>query len=205
MKMHSQNKEEEVILNYFGSRVGTFCDIGSNDGVTFSNTRALALLNWPGIAIEPDKQAFERLKALYAGYKLVYCYNYAICNFNGKRTLQHSGALINGNDTGLVSTFHASEMNRFKRAVSYEPEEVKCFTWRTALNRWKIKAFDMISLDVEGSEMEILPDIDLSKTQLLCIEHNSSEEKKKAYLECTSKYGMNKIIYESAENLIIVR
>lgn len=205
MKNYSQNKEQEVILNYFKSHVGTFCDIGANDGITLSNTRALFELGWKGIFIEPDPNAFKRLKNNYAYFNTVKFYNYAICDSNSKRMLQTSGELLHRGDVGLVSTFHASEMDRFKHTLSYEPSTVQCFTWRTALNRWKIKTFDMISLDVEGSEMEILPDIDLSKTQLLCIEHNSSEEKKKAYLECTSKYGINNVIYESPENIIVCR
>lgn len=205
MKQFSQNAEEDHILKYFNGHVGTFCSVGENDGETFSNVRALALLNWQGITIEPDKEAFDRLQSLYKGFKNVKCYNYAICNFNGKRTLQHSGALINGKDTGLVSTFYASEMSRFNKVLSYTPEEVKCYTWRTALNRWKIKKFDFISADTEGCEMEFLPDIDLSETKLICLEHNGSDKRKNEYLECTSKFGINKIIYESGENLLIGR
>lgn len=205
MKMHSQNKEEEVILNYFGSRVGTFLSLGENDGVTFSNVRALALRGWKGVMVEPSPKAYERLKTLYNGHKGFYIYPFAISDHNGKAMLQESGPLCSAADVGLVSTFHAAEMDRFKRTVSYDPVEVKTFTWKTFLNRLKIKEFTMISIDIESHEMAVLPDMDLSKTELLVIEHNSSEEKKKAYLECTSKYGMNKIIYESAENLIIAR
>jgi hypothetical protein len=48
---YSQNKEEEVILNYFNGHVGTFVDLGANDGITFSNTRALAERGWKGVLI----------------------------------------------------------------------------------------------------------------------------------------------------------
>lgn len=201
----SQNDEERVILEYFGPHVGTFCDLGSNDGVTFSNTRALALRNWIGCLIEPDPEAFARLQELYKNYKKLYTYNYAIGDHNGVAMLQKSSSLLKTGDTGLVSTFHASEMDRFKSVVSYEPVEVKVYKWKTAINRWSIKKFDFISIDVENDEMKILPDIDLTDTKLICLEHNGSAEKKRAYLECTSKYGLNKIIYESGENVIIAR
>ena len=202
---YSQSNEEEVILNYFGSRVGTFLSLGENDGVTFSNVRALALRGWKGVMVEPSPKAYERLKTLYNGHKGFYIYPFAISDHNGKAMLQESGPLCSAADVGLVSTFHAAEMDRFKRTVSYDPVEVKTFTWKTFLNRLKIKEFTMISIDIESHEMAVLPDMNLSKTELLVIEHNSSKEKKRQYLECTSKYGMNKIIYESAENLIIVR
>ena len=69
----------------------------------------------------------------------------------------------------------------------------------------QFKAFDFISLDVEGFELHILPDMDLSKTSLVCIEHNGHPGKKRAYLECCAKYGISNIIYESGENLLIAR
>jgi FkbM family methyltransferase len=203
--MYSQSKEEQVILEYFGSHVGTFADLGSNDGITFSNTRALAERGWTGCLIEPDPEAFDRLKKLYAKYKKLYTYNYAIGDHNGVAMLQKSSSLLHTGDTGLVSTFHPVEMDRFKSVVSYEPVEVKVYTWATARNRWSIQKFDFISIDIEGHEMSVLPQIDLTDTKLLCIEHNGSKQKKEQYLECTRKYGMDKIIYESGENIIITR
>lgn len=203
--MWSQNKEEEYILNYFGDRKGTFLDLGCNDCETFSNTRALALRGWPGVFVDASAKVVDRCKTLYNGYKGYYFYPVAISNHNGKAILQESGPLISSKDNALVSTFHESEMKRFSRTVSYTPIEVKTFKWKTFLNRLRIKEFTFISMDVENDELSILPDMDLSKTELLCIEHNGSEEKKKSYLHYTEKYGLNRIIYESGENLLIAR
>jgi hypothetical protein len=173
---YSQNKEQEHILNYFGDYVGTFLDLGCNDCLTFSNTRALALKGWKGIFIDPSPKAMERCKTLYNGHKGFYFYQVAISSHNGKAILQESGPLCSAADVGLVSTFHPSEQERFKRTVNYEP--------------------------IEGDEMNILPDIDLSKTRLVCIEWNSKPELKEQY----DKYldGFN-VIYTSGENLIYAR
>lgn len=204
--MWSQNKEEEYILNYFGDRIGTFIDIGCNNCVTFSNTRALALKGWSGVFVDPSEKAIQNCRELYKDYKKqFYVYPVAISSHNGKAILNESGPLINKEDVALVSTFHESEMQRFRRTVNYSQIEVKTFKWKTFLNRLSIKEFTFISLDVENDELNILPDMDLSKTELLCIEHNSSEEKKKQYLYYTSKFGLDKIIYESGENLLIAR
>lgn len=199
---YSQSNEEQIILEYFKGYVGTFCDIGSNDGITFSNTRALAERGWRGVLIDCDPEAFAKLEKLYLEYKGLYTYNYAISDYNGKKILQKSDSLLKNGDTGLVSTFNASEMERFKSVVKYTPIEVQCYTWRTALNRWAIQEFDMISIDVEGSEMQILPDMDLTKTKLLCIEHNGRQDLKTAYEKYLEGF---KLIYTSAENLIYVR
>lgn len=203
--MHSQNCEEQYILEYFEGQKGTFIDIGANEGITFSNTRALAELGWSGCFVEPSPKAFERLKKNYKGLSGFYFYNVALGNHNGMAILQESASLISTSDVGLVSTFEVSEMQRFKKVTTYEPVSVKMFKWKTFYNRLKIKEFTMVNLDVEGFEMHILPDMDLSKTKLLVIEHNGKQELKKQYLECTTKYGLDKIIYESGENIIIVR
>lgn len=202
---YSQSNEEEVILKYFEGRTGTFLDIGANDGITFSNTRALAERGWKGVLVEPSPKAFEILEMRYEGHKGFYIYPFAIGSHNGKAMLQESGPLCSPNDIGLVSTFHNHEMDRFKRTVKYSPVEVKVFKWKTFLNRLTIKEFDFISADCEGAEMDFLPDMDLSKTQLICLEHNSKDDLKRAYLEVTSKFGLDKIIYESGENIIISR
>lgn len=198
--MHSQNSEEQHILNYFGDFKGTFIDIGANDGKTFSNTYALSQMGWCGVLIEPSPRAFAKLKQLYSETKgCFYLYNYAIGVTNGTVTLYESGELVKQGDVGLVSTLVEKETERFKRVTSYEAIEVDCYRWKTALNRWKIKKFDFISIDIEGLELEVLEQIDLTETKLICIETNGSQEKK-AKLDVMLK-GF-KIIYTSGENLI---
>jgi FkbM family methyltransferase len=198
----SQNQEEQAILNYFGDFVGTFADIGANDGQTFSNTRALALKDWKGVCVEPSPRAFQRLKQLYDGHKGIYTYPYAISNKNGTLPLFESGALCSAADVGLVSTFHSHEKARFSRTVKYDPIEVKTFTWKTAINRWKYKKFDMFSIDVEGDELSFLNDIEFTDTKLVVLEWNSKPEIKAEYDKIMTGFG---IIYTSAENLIYAR
>jgi FkbM family methyltransferase len=200
--MYSQNFEEKIILEYFGDVPGTFLDLGANDGKTFSNTRALAERGWRGVMVEPSPRAFEKLKSLYNGHKGFYVYQFAISDHNGKAILQESGPLCTPADVGLVSTFHPEEKQRFERSVKYASVEVKTFKWKTFLNRLTIKEFDFISMDVEGSELAILPDMDLSKTQLICLEWNGKPELKTAYEKYLDGF---KLIYTSGENLIYGR
>jgi hypothetical protein len=201
----SQNQEEEKILEYFGDYVGSFLDIGCNDCRTFSNTHALALRGWAGVVIDASPKAIEKCRVLYEGRKDIHIYQWAISKQfknNGVALLQESGPLIGKDDVGLVSTFHKHEMDRFKYAVRYEPVETKTYKWKTAYNRIPIKKYDFINLDVEGDEMNILPDLDLSGVRLLAIEWNSVPNNKlhfEKYLE-----GF-KLIYTSAENLLYGR
>lgn len=201
--MNSQNNEEQIILDYFKGKTGTFIDIGANDGKTFSNTYALSKLGWCGILVEPSPRAFSKLKQLYEDTKgCFYLYNYAIGTTNGKVTLYESGELVHTGDVGLVSTLIEKETDRFKRTVKYEEVTVDCYRWKTAMNRWKFKKFDFISIDIEGLELEVLEQIDLSETQLICVETNGDQFKK---IKLDERLTGFRVIYTSPENLIYAR
>lgn len=205
--MYSQNQEEKAILDYFNTPgqvkiMGTFIDVGANDGVTFSNTRALALVGWKGVFVEPSPRAFERLKTLYNGHKGFYLYEYAIDSHNGKKILWESGPLCSAADDGLVSTFHQHEKERFQKTVKYEPVEVKTFRWKTFLNRLKVKKFDFVSLDTEGCDLAILEQMDLTDVKCIALEWNSKPELKADFEKYLDGFH---VIYTSAENILYAR
>lgn len=201
--MYSQNLEEQHILKFFEGKSGAFIDLGCNDCKTFSNTRALFETGrFKGVFVDPSPRAIAKCRDLYNGHKGAYIYEYAISTNNGKKILQESGPLINQSDVALVSTFHDSEMSRFKRTVSYTPIEVKTFRWKTFLNRLPIKEFDFISIDCEGEDLNILSQIDLSKTQLISLEWNSKPELKKDFEHYLDGFTL---IYTSGENLLYGR
>lgn len=200
--MYSQSNEEQIILDYFKDFTGTFIDIGANDGITFSNTRALALRGWRGVFVDPIPEAIQRCKHLYSGYKGFYFYECAISDHNGKKVIDASGPLCTASDVGLVSTFHAKEKARFSKSVKYTPLEVKTYRWKTFLNRLTIRQFDFVSMDCEGDELNILPEIDLSNVKMICLEWNGNNFIKLAYEEYLSGFNL---IYTSGENLIYAR
>jgi len=202
---YSQNAEQEYILNYFNGKIGTFLDVGSNDGVTFSNIYALAKLGFKGVCVEPSPTAFAKLKENHKDFQSVYHYNFALGNTNGIVKMWDSGTHLGKEDHGLLSTLNEADYNKWKGATKYNEIEVQCFRWKTFLNRISIKEFNFISLDAEGNDINILSQISLAKTELLCIEWNSIEETKRQILEYTSGFGMNKVIYTSSENLLICR
>lgn len=199
---YSQNSEQEIILNYFQSHKGNFLDLGANDGVTFSNTRALAEAGWSGVLIDASPKAFQKLEENYKNKLDFHLYNLAIGRVNGIAKFHESGPLIGADDVALVSTFHQHEMDRFKSVVQYEEIEAKCLTWSAFLAGCPIKDFDFISMDIEGNEMDVLPYMDLTNTRMICIEFNGNEELKREYEKFL--FGFN-LIYTSGENLIYAR
>lgn len=203
--MYSQNQEEKHILDYFKEYKGTLLDIGANDGKTFSNSLRLIELDWRAYLVEPSKKAFEKLTSLHSGNVKVECLPVAIGQSNMKAILEESGWHLNHrSDIGLLSTLVPEEKKKWDK-VAFEKQECEVMDFKTFTDLIDWKCFDFISIDAEGMDMDILTQIDLTSTRLLCIEWNSIEAVKASILLYTSQFGMNKVIYQSGENLIISR
>lgn len=196
--MFSQSDEERVILDYFGAYRGTFLDLGCNDGKTLSNTYALSLLGWSGVLVDASPRAFERIEKRDG----LYAFNLALGKEDGTIVLSESGSHLSDDDIALVSTINPSEKTRFERTTEFTNVEVGCMKWESFINYCPIKTFDFISMDIEGSEMDVLPFMDLSKTQLICIEWNSKQTLKNEYERYLSGF---KLIHTTPENLIYGR
>ena len=72
------------------------------------------------------------------------------------------------------------------------------------LESTKYKTYDFISLDIEGMELDVLPQMDLNKlgTKLICVEFNGKQKEK--YDELIVPQGFN-LISQNAENLMYAK
>ncbi len=210
--MYSQNQEEKIIIDYFhgkrGEKIdykGYLLDVGANDGETFSNSRALLQLDWAGVLFEPTPLAFEKLNNLYQKNNSVVCLNCALGNETKKMELFESGEHLGKGDSGLLSTLKQSETKRWEGTKEvFTPIIVDCLSFRDFLEIATIKRFDFITIDVEGMEMEILEQMNLTELgcKMICVEWNQKDFD--FYDRYMKSFGM-KLIHKNAENLIYGR
>lgn len=204
--MYSQKNEEEIILRYFGSRIGTFLDIGANDGKTLSNTYQLALNGWSGACIEPSKIAFNKMQELYgSANENIELFNYALSDESGTFEFFESGNHLGNDDHSLLSTLVESEMDRWQGTRNrFTKTIVDAKTFREFLNETKFAKFNVISIDIEGKDYDVLTQIDLSKIgcEMLIVETNGKENDK--FINYVSNFGL-KLIHKNYENLIFAR
>lgn len=68
LRDYSQSGEQEAILEWAAAQLqtGSFVDLGAYDGEQYSNTAALADLDWPGICVEAAPDAAAACSARYA-------------------------------------------------------------------------------------------------------------------------------------------
>jgi FkbM family methyltransferase len=196
---YSQNDEDSVIGNYFGLHVGTFLDIGANDGYTLSNTWALHSKGWAGVLVEASPLAFARLQENYKGLSddLIHA---AVTDFNGEITLHESGEHLGKGDVSLLSTVVPAEKERWVKE-SFTEVTVPAINFATMLGLAKSKQFDFISMDIEGAELQVLPQMDLQALgcKLLCVEYNGQRQPEFDAIVLPQGY---KLIHKNGENLI---
>ncbi len=205
--MYSQSQEEKFILDFFKGEKGTVLDIGANDGKTFSNSLALIESGWSAVLIEPASVAYEKLIKQHSENINVACFKVAIGKENKKDILKVSGHhLHDKSDVALLSSLKEDETTKWRNAgIAFEEEEIIVTTYNNLLKMSGKPVFDFITIDCEGLDVDVLKQIDLTNTKLLCIEWNSHPEVKAEILEYCSQFGMTKLIYESGENLLLCK
>ncbi len=200
--MYSQNNEEKIIQDYFNSSLVSYLDIGANDGKTLSNTYALYLAGSDGYCVEASPKAFNILKENCPNATLI---NTAIGTYNGTITLYESGELLGEGDTSLVSSTKEGELERWKPLnMKFTKIAVPCITFERLIEDYNIKEVDFLSIDIEGMELDVLPQIDFNKLgiKLACIEWNSKDKDK--YDAIMLPQGF-RIIHTNPENLIYAK
>lgn len=174
---YAQCGEDEIVMDYFGGRIGVYVDVGAFDGVTNSNTYALQLAGWRGVCVEPSPIAFNRLveKRLSFATECVQC------------------ACVDKSDVGIMPFVLLDSIPQFS-GLSPDHEKIKreCDVMGVTVHPMVINVqavtldevlyqsvlginqIDFISIDTEGTELDVLRGFDLDrwKPQLLCVECN---------------------------------
>lgn len=202
----SQGDEERVVIDYFKDRKITFLDCGSNDGKTLSNTYALSLLGNFGICIEASPAAFDKLYELHGSNPLIELFNVAISDKCGEVTLYHSGSHLTNQDISLLSTVNKKETERWGNE-NFEEIKVHATTMDKILKQVAFETIEFISIDIEGSDMLCLYQLDLVKlkTECLCIEHNGSMQVLNQVKKICNEAGMTKVLLKNNENIIYAK
>jgi FkbM family methyltransferase len=166
-QFHGQFGQDKWIVGvvFPGVRNGYFVDVGSADGVLFSNTKALEDLGWTGVAIDPFPTNWSMRKCLL--------FQEVVSKRKGDTVeFRMSGAL-----GGIVET-----LGRY-RAMTENDSAVRLTTTTIAdvLERARAPRYiHYVSLDVEGAEYDVLQAFPFSTHEVgaFTIEHNGEEPRR---------------------------
>jgi FkbM family methyltransferase len=148
----------------FGQNIinGYYIEIGAFNGVKQNSTIVLEQAGWDGVCVEPMPANIRKLKK------------------NRKCRIIEGGIWIENTDvefadvgipgwTGISQTHQKQHKEKYKDGVV--KSKIKCYTF-DSLNF--PNQIDYLQIDTEGSELEILSSIDLTKYKIeyICIEDN---------------------------------
>ena len=164
----------------------TFVQIGANDGVADDPIRPLVMESdrWQGILLEPQPDAFDRLRRNYPGQgsRLKFL-NAAISDASGERTLfcfpeAERKRLGLPDWVGRVASFNAEHLHKHL-AEHQLPHaspigcSVRTMTFDEAADRLPRGHVDVVIVDVEGHERAIIEsiDVDRHRVRFIMYEH----------------------------------
>lgn len=179
-KSNSQISQDVFVLLYRSkqkqSDVGFFVEFGAADGINLSNTFILEKeFNWQGILVEPAKIWHKKLqmnRKCIIDFSCVHTESGGMINFLEAQDAFYSSSL---------QTFESQRREFGNEEIIHDSYDVPTITLSDLLKTYKAPPFiDYLSIDTEGSELDILRTVDFNVFQfgIITLEHNYGENRK---------------------------
>lgn len=171
LKSNSQLGQDLKVLEYYDNLHGGFyIELGAFDGIGLSNTLLLQNeYDWTGVLIEPDRNTYKQLVNNRPGNL---CVNVPVYGESNKIV-----TYVENNDP-FLSGIQECLGERQKHAEAISTYKKKSKTLTQILNEFDVpENIHYMSLDTEGSELDILKGLDFNKYKIgyIDIEHNYVE------------------------------
>mmetsp|Transcript_59893 Transcript_59893/g.140088 ORF Transcript_59893/g.140088 Transcript_59893/m.140088 type:complete len:609 (+) Transcript_59893:55-1881(+) len=173
----SQGAQDLSILKQFFSSAkgmrpsGTFVEFGALDGIAHSNTNFFeAALGWSGALAEPSHYFNELKKNRPHSFAL----HGAICGKSGLRNfVDAEWPGVSGFEDVLDPGFLEDLKQGREWITNFTIHQIKCRTLQELLDLAKLRHVDYMSVDTEGSELEILAAFPFDQYQIDTIQVES--------------------------------
>lgn len=155
--------------------------IGAYNGVTSDPfCKFIIEKSWSGILVEPQRQYFDVLQEIYRDRTGIVCRNIAIGSANGSQEFYRIA------EDAPDVPYWAPQLASFRRDVLLShadaildieskivADEIECLTLQRLLDEAGNPQVDLLAIDVEGSDFEVLKQIDTlsSKPKFIYYEH----------------------------------
>ncbi|MEP7149353.1 MAG: FkbM family methyltransferase [Acidobacteriota bacterium] len=156
--IYAQGAEDFIAGHYlrhlFNVERGTYVDVGCNRPLRNSNTFDFYKLGWRGIAIDANMDLIAEFQAVR---KQDICVTSAVSD-------EQRDAFFYKSDEDLVSTIDEDRLIEWKKHWEFnEGEKVVTRTLTSILDDYSLVDIDLLSIDVEGHDLQVLRGLDLTK------------------------------------------
>ncbi len=162
-KATREKKEKELIRDYFNHKInGYFVEVGANDPIAL-NSQSWHLenqLQWKGVLVEPNPIFIQQCRERRPGAISFAC---ACVENEQEQEVTLYIPLLDGKEMDV----HAGIDKNIDDFNYRQHKEVKVpsRTLNSILNEVDAIAVDMLSIDVEGAELQVLKGFDIQKYQ----------------------------------------
>lgn len=184
---YSQIGQDLEVLKFYNNKTeGYFIEIGASNGINLSNTYLLEKdYHWKGICVEPIPKNFE---LLCKNRPNSLCCDKAVYNESNKEVVFDIA-----NNCDLLSGI-SENIDRHKSSVDANKTTmiVETISLNDLLETYNAPLFmEYLSLDTEGSELEILKSLDFQKYKfgLIDVEHNFIEPRRSQIRDLLTSNG----------------
>jgi FkbM family methyltransferase len=182
----SQNGEDFLLWNLFDFKPnGFYVDIGAFDGIHLSNSYSFEQQGWQGICVEPHPSYYEICKQRRPQS---ICLNVACVEDDHVDTVEfykEKLGLLSGIRGGREADVRGRYQRRGLKFSGFKQITVPASTLNALLSKHLPAGteIDFMSIDTEGTEIDVLRGLDLSKfrPRVLVIEANTEEAKTSLY------------------------
>jgi len=177
-KFYSQKGEDFLLNEIFRDRDdGFFVEVGCIDGKRFSNTLLFEEKGWKGLCIEAHADYIDFIKENRPNSAVIHA---AV----GEK--DEDAVTFYANARGSLSSLDPSTEERWKKDYSeyftgFKNQTVNKRTLNTIFNENHVSDIDILSIDIEGYEIEALEGLDLNKYRphIIIIESDTKEQLQK--------------------------
>lgn len=185
----AQFLQDLIVIAMTGEKKeGFFVEVGVGDGKVISNTYVLEkYYGWKGVLVEPNRRFFQSIQR-----------NRNVVH-DKRAAFKITGVSLTFNE--VVNDQHLSNISQ-SVAPKFTQKNVESYSVDAARLEDILSDcgspyyIDFLSVDTEGSELEVLSGIDfnLRRFGIIVVEHNNSEEKKRIVMEMLSSHGYINIL-----------
>jgi len=165
---------DTILQHYKNKENGFFIEAGAWDGEQLSNTIYLeTMLGWTGLLVEPNQGAFN---ILTSKHRNAHCINSCLSTKRDSQQVEFDTADVLGSILDGRPRIPEDQMIRFHEEIARDVVITQCFPLYSILLAIGQTRVDFFSLDIEGSEMDVLKTIPFDKIdiEILLIETNKS-------------------------------
>jgi FkbM family methyltransferase len=203
---YSQHADDYIAWQLLGKKnKGVVVEVGAFDGQHLSNSKSLEQIGWTSICLEPSPETFNYLKvnrprSTNLNMAVVGDESIHEIDFYSEELGVLSGCLVDEEDL---------KKRYMNRGIEYQtPKKIKveAKTLNQVLEDQECKKVDVLSIDVEGFELEVLKGLDLNENDinLIIIEANNDSIKNKI-LDIFKEYKEYMYLGNNYQNLFLIK